>query len=158
VIPSATGLFDQVPPSATSVPAAPVQTTAEVVDTKPALAQPKEAAQPVQQALPLQPSKPVQAPAVPPQKKELTSKQKFDVVRLAFEAIENVSAVMVDKFFTQKKWLNPGQCLMELSTENIERAHKTLDQLIPIYKAWAKQQEAAAKQAAEKKVAEGGAK
>jgi hypothetical protein len=48
---------------------------------------------------------------------------------------------------------------MDLSKENIDRAHKTLDQLIPLFKAWVKQQtniELAAQAA--KKAQEGAAK
>ena len=153
VIPSSTGLFDQVPPSTTPPPMAPVQTTAEVVDTKQTPAQPKEAAQPVQQALPLQPSKPPQAPAAPPPK-ELTSKEMFNVV---FERFKGYPSSSVDAFFKAKAWLGPDQCLMDLSAEHSKRAYGSLDQLVTFYKAWAMKREND-RLAAEKKAKEGGAK
>ena len=151
--PSSTGLFDRPPepPCNGQIPSTPVQATAEVVNTTPTA--PKEATQPIQQTLPLSPppvTPPV--PAKPTAPKEPTSKEKLDAVLAAFVS-SGCSAILVDRFFVQKKWLTPGQCLMDLSPENIARAHKTIDQLILLFKAWAKQQEMA-RIAAEAKAAE----
>jgi hypothetical protein len=147
VTPSPTGLFDQTAQTIDQIApelAAPIQTTAEVVGTTPALAQPKMEEKPPiidqsgQAALNLLPT--TQSPAA--SKKELTVKEMFDVVIDRFKAFPSTS---VDAFFVRKLWLMSGQCLMDLNEEHTKRAYKTLDQIIPIYKAWAKQQEDAAK-------------
>lgn len=145
ITPSQTGLFDRAPDAPAD---APIQTTAEVVNPPPAA--PKEAEQPTQQTMPLT------APSKSAAPKELSSKKKFDVVLAAFVAT-GIPATTIDKFFIQKKWLVPGQCLMDLSKENIDRAHKTIDQLIPLFKAWNKQQLELAAQAA-KNAQEGASK
>jgi hypothetical protein len=147
--PSPTGLFDRQPAAETTT-----STTAEVIDTKLVATTVKEVAQPEQQALPLQPSKPAQTQAAPAAKKELTQKEKFDAV---FARFKDFNSASVDAFFVAKAWIKPGQSLMDLTGEFVDRAHKSIDQLVVFYKAWEKKRESD-RLAAEKKAKEGGAK
>jgi hypothetical protein len=153
VAPSSTGLFDRPPVASTAQTtnegvSAPVQTVAEVVNTAPAQA--KEAAQPAQTTLPLQAAAPVSpAPAKP------TEKTREEMLKVFENKFKDIPSPQVDAFFVQKTWLKPGQCLIELSDDYMKRLFKTINQIVPLCKAWIMQKE---KARIAKEAKEGGAK
>jgi hypothetical protein len=133
--PAATGLFDrQTQPDApqTTQTDGPVQTTATVIDSKP-----------VNPQTPQETNKPEPQPKTQPEKpKELSPKEMLDEI---IEKFKGFNSVTVDRFFQLKKWLPEGSALSDLDEAHIRRLHKTIDQIIPIYRAWEKQQEELAK-------------